>query len=136
MGLLYGAFVWARRALNRAFRRFPAGDRDAEALSGFELARGESVIKCQYSSRRAQSQLWSYVYLNTFSGYLYVMPDPPRAGFVVEMTALVCAAAGIDGATTVRACAARRVISDCHFRRTATEFDRKPGIKWLSGTAK
>jgi hypothetical protein len=29
-----------------------------------------------------------------------------------------------------------RVISDCHVRKTATEFDRKPGIKWLSGTAK
>jgi hypothetical protein len=29
-----------------------------------------------------------------------------------------------------------RVISDCHFRKAATEFDRKPGIKWLSGTAK
>jgi alpha-glucosidase (family GH31 glycosyl hydrolase) len=31
---------------------------------------------------------------------------------------------------------AGRVISDCHFRKTATEYDRKPGIKWLSGTAK
>ena len=29
-----------------------------------------------------------------------------------------------------------RVISDCHFRETATEYDRKPGIKWLSCTAK
>ena len=29
-----------------------------------------------------------------------------------------------------------RVISDCHFRKAATEFDRKPGIKWLSGAAK
>jgi hypothetical protein len=29
-----------------------------------------------------------------------------------------------------------RVITDCHFRKTATEFDRKPGIKWLSCTAK
>jgi hypothetical protein len=29
-----------------------------------------------------------------------------------------------------------RVISDCHFRKTATEYDRKPGIKWLSCTAK
>jgi hypothetical protein len=29
-----------------------------------------------------------------------------------------------------------RVISDCHFRKTATVFDRTPGIKWLSGTAK
>jgi hypothetical protein len=28
-----------------------------------------------------------------------------------------------------------RVISDCHFRKTATEYDRKPGIKWLSCTA-
>jgi hypothetical protein len=29
-----------------------------------------------------------------------------------------------------------RVISDCHFTKTATEYDRKPGIKWLSCTAK
>jgi hypothetical protein len=28
------------------------------------------------------------------------------------------------------------VISDCHFRKTATEYDRKPGIKWLSCTEK
>ena len=26
--------------------------------------------------------------------------------------------------------------SDYHFRKTATEYDRKPGIKWLSCTAK
>ena len=31
---------------------------------------------------------------------------------------------------------AHRVISDCHFRKTATEYDRKPGINWLSCTAK
>jgi hypothetical protein len=31
---------------------------------------------------------------------------------------------------------ALRVISDCHFRKTATEYDRKPGIKWLSCTEK
>ena len=30
----------------------------------------------------------------------------------------------------------RRVISDCHFRKTATEDDRKPGMKWSSCTAK
>jgi hypothetical protein len=29
-----------------------------------------------------------------------------------------------------------RVISDCHFRKTATAFGRKPGIKWLSCTEK
>ena len=29
-----------------------------------------------------------------------------------------------------------RVISDRHFRKTATEYERKPGIKWLSCTAK
>jgi hypothetical protein len=29
-----------------------------------------------------------------------------------------------------------RVISDCHFRKTGTEYDREPGIKRLSGTAK
>ena len=29
-----------------------------------------------------------------------------------------------------------RVISDCHFRKTATEYDRNPGIKWLSCTVK
>jgi hypothetical protein len=28
------------------------------------------------------------------------------------------------------------VISDCHFRTPATEYYRKPGIKWLSGTEK
>jgi hypothetical protein len=26
--------------------------------------------------------------------------------------------------------------SDCHFRKTATEYDRKPGMKWLRCTAK
>ena len=26
--------------------------------------------------------------------------------------------------------------SDCHSRKTATEYDSKPGIKWLSCTAK
>jgi predicted heme/steroid binding protein len=29
-----------------------------------------------------------------------------------------------------------RVISDCHFRKIGTEYDRKPGIKWLSCTGK
>jgi hypothetical protein len=29
-----------------------------------------------------------------------------------------------------------RVVSDCHFRETATEYDRKTGIKWLSCTEK
>jgi hypothetical protein len=29
-----------------------------------------------------------------------------------------------------------RDTSGCHFRKTATEFGRRPGIKWLSGTAK
>ena len=29
-----------------------------------------------------------------------------------------------------------RVISDCHFRKKGTEYDRKPGIKWLSCTEK
>jgi hypothetical protein len=29
-----------------------------------------------------------------------------------------------------------RVISDCQFRKTATEYDRKTGIKWLSCTEK
>jgi hypothetical protein len=28
------------------------------------------------------------------------------------------------------------VISDCQFRKTATEYDRKPGIERLSCTAK
>jgi hypothetical protein len=27
-------------------------------------------------------------------------------------------------------------VPDCHFRKTATEYDGKLGIKWLSGTAK
>jgi hypothetical protein len=26
--------------------------------------------------------------------------------------------------------------SDCHFRKAATEYNRKPGIKWFSFTAK
>jgi hypothetical protein len=29
-----------------------------------------------------------------------------------------------------------RDISDCHFRKTATEHDREPGMNWLSCTAK
>jgi hypothetical protein len=32
--------------------------------------------------------------------------------------------------------AAHRDKSDCHFKKTATEYDRETGIKWLSGTAK
>ena len=31
---------------------------------------------------------------------------------------------------------ASRDKSDCHFRKTATKYYRKPGIKWLSCTAK
>jgi hypothetical protein len=31
---------------------------------------------------------------------------------------------------------AARVIPDCRFRKTGTEYDRKPGMKWLSCTAK
>jgi hypothetical protein len=31
---------------------------------------------------------------------------------------------------------ALRVISDCHFRKAGTEYDSKPGIKWLSCTEK
>ena len=26
--------------------------------------------------------------------------------------------------------------SDCHFRKTATDYDRKPGIKWLGCAVK
>ena len=36
--------------------------------------------------------------------------------------------AGRDGAP--------RDKSDCHFEETAAEYDRKPGIKWLSCTTK
>jgi hypothetical protein len=32
--------------------------------------------------------------------------------------------------------AGRGVVSDCHFRKTGTEYDGKPGIKWLSCTEK
>jgi hypothetical protein len=38
--------------------------------------------------------------------------------------------------TWVRLLAYDRVISDCHFRKTGTEYDRKPGIKWLGCTGK
>ena len=31
---------------------------------------------------------------------------------------------------------ANRAVSDCHFTKTSTEYDRKPGIKWLSCTEK
>jgi hypothetical protein len=47
---------------------------------------------------------------------------------------------GGSGAEWARGGAERRgedrVISDCHFRKIATEYDRKTGIKWLSCTAK
>jgi hypothetical protein len=33
-------------------------------------------------------------------------------------------------------CSHGRVISNCHFRNTGTEYNRKPGIKWLSCTEK
>ena len=33
-------------------------------------------------------------------------------------------------------CGRVRVVSDCHFRATATGYDTKPGIEWLSCTAK
>ena len=32
--------------------------------------------------------------------------------------------------------ARRRDKSDCHFRNTDTEYDGKPGVKWLSCTTK
>ena len=44
---------------------------------------------------------------------------------------------GVDFGLFVNStCGLPRVISDCHFRKTATEYDRKTGIKWLSCTAK
>jgi hypothetical protein len=80
--VLYGAFVRARRALNRQKRRFPARAGDQ-----------------RISNRRPRS-------------------DWAGTGAVGEGT-------GAD-----------RVISDCHFRKTGTEYDRKSGIKWLSCTEK
>jgi hypothetical protein len=44
--------------------------------------------------------------------------------------------AGDLAAVPAGSSARRRVISDCHFRKTATEYDRKTGIKWLSYTEK
>jgi hypothetical protein len=44
---------------------------------------------------------------------------------------------GVDFGLFVNStCGLPRVISDCHFRKTATEYDRKTGIKWLSCTEK
>ena len=43
---------------------------------------------------------------------------------------------GGDSGTCGDPAGAIRVISDCHFRKIATEYDRKPGIKWLSCTGK
>jgi hypothetical protein len=47
---------------------------------------------------------------------------------------------GCGGAMSLAAAAAiageDRDKSDCHFKKTATEYDRKSGIKWLSCTAK
>jgi hypothetical protein len=37
---------------------------------------------------------------------------------------------------TLAPAGAARDKSDCCFRKTATEYDRKPGMKWLSYTAK
>jgi hypothetical protein len=77
------------------------------------------------------------------------MTDSPMA--TVRRPALPAAAAGgpeVDGA----GCDGRAVAdggrrrgdgngrcrhqSDCHFRNTAREYDRKPGMKWVSCTAK
>ena len=45
----------------------------ADFAAASQVAPRESVIACQYSSRRAQQQLYSYVSLSTFSEDLYVV---------------------------------------------------------------
>jgi hypothetical protein len=59
-------------------------------------------------------------------------------------TVLCCGTAGTSMCTLGRARPGRATalrtpgsdVSDCHLRKTATEYDRKPGMKWLRCTAK
>jgi hypothetical protein len=48
-------------------------------------AAGGSVIKCQYSSERAQRQLWSCVSVSTFSADLCLMTDSPSARLAQQL---------------------------------------------------
>ena len=68
--------------------------------------------------------------MEELSGECFIVCTQPRRISAIGVASRVAEERGenIDGD--------RRVISDCHFRKTATEYDRKPGIKWLSCTAK
>jgi hypothetical protein len=65
---------------------------------------------------------------------------PPGVGCGEWATATATGTVGVWKATVSGGSVFRegwaRDKSDCHFRKTATEYDRKPGIKWLSCTAK
>jgi hypothetical protein len=53
------------------------------------------------------------------------------------LSAMLCAAHGQDTRVLVTVLTGDvRDKSDCHFRKAATEYDRKPGIKWLYCTTK
>ena len=68
----------------------------------------------------------------------------PGSGIRAGMQGLTCRPAGSVApwkgaalrAEMAEAEGALRVISDCHFRKAGTEYDRETGIKWLSYTEK
>ena len=64
----------------------------------------------------------------------YLPRNQVRDEIVQMLKGVVCAA--LCPAASVCLAVAVRDKSDCHFRKAATEYDRKPGIKRLSCTAK
>ena len=86
--------------------------------------------------------------------WLQIVPPPPPPSVVRGRAAYSCVLRRLEGAAArlgreavallpryavqteglSRPHGGCRVISDCHFRKTGPEYDRKPGIKWLSCT--
>jgi hypothetical protein len=97
------------------------------ALDSFLRGEGGGVTKLRFS-----------YFLGTF--LLQVPPAPRRyldgediSGCpVLQLKVLSAQGAGCQNSAN----SDTRVISDCHFRKTGTEYDRKPSIKWLSCTEK
>ena len=59
-----------------------------------------------------------------------------HGGFIDVLVKALLGLPAVEGGGSEGRAGAARVISDCHFRKTATEYDSKPGTKWLSCTAK
>jgi hypothetical protein len=101
-------------------RKPPLGSADESSLPrqqyGAQLSGGEAVWGAGTLSEMRRNKMLESLSCGSDDAHRHLlftgMEDPPKA----------------DGEI--------RVISDCHFRKTATEYDSKPGIKWLSCTEK